>query len=117
MRTAQIFIFLASFLIYGCQAHVKVDENFIKQFSPEIRPQVTSMCEQYDSNDEVQGVYFSHYAFGLYTFIGIKNNRFEILNFDDVKYSSMDQVSNIESQTGQYIKRNDQIILKTEKMT
>lgn len=50
------------------------------------------MCEQYDSNDQVQGVYFSHYAFGLYTFIGIKNNRFEILSFDGVKYSSMDKV-------------------------
>lgn len=53
-RTAQIFIVLASFLIYGCQAQVKVDENFIKQFSPEIRPQVISICEQYDSNDQVQ---------------------------------------------------------------
>lgn len=73
------------------------------------------MCEQYNFNDQVQGVYFSHYAFGLYIFIGIKNNRFEILSFDDVKYSSMDQLSNIESQTGRYIKRNDQIILKTKK--
>lgn len=111
-RTAQIFIVLASFLIYGCQAQVKVDENFIKQFSPEIRPQVISICEQYDSNDQVQGIYFSRYAFGLYTFIGIKNNRFEILSFDDVKYSPIDEVSDIELQTGQYIKRNDQIILK-----
>ncbi|MBJ9954050.1 MULTISPECIES: hypothetical protein [unclassified Acinetobacter] len=117
MRTAQIFIFLVSFLIHGCQAQVKVDENFIQLFSPEIRPQVISMCEQYDSNDQVQGIYFSRYAFGLYTFIGIKNNRFEILSFDDAKYSSMDKVSDIELQTGQYIKRNDQIILKTEKMT
>lgn len=115
-RTAQIFIVLASFLIYGCQAQVKVDENFIKQFSPEIRPQVISICEQYDSNDQVQGIYFSRYAFGLYTFIGIKNNRFEILSFDDVKNSPIDEVSDIELQTGQYIKRNDQIILKTEKL-
>lgn len=110
-----IFIFLLNPLINGCQAKPKVDQYFLQEFSEGIRPQVHSLCERYDSNDEFNGIYYSEYALGIYTLIGLKNNKFSILSFTDQQFLVQENIKDISFQTGTFSKNKNWIILETEK--
>ena len=102
------------FLLAGCQPKVKVDENFLNEFSASIRPKVHSLCEQYDAKHEKDGIYFRKYAFGLYTFIGLKDKRFEILQFDDSKFPPAAEVKDIFERKGQFFENKNWINFKAD---
>ncbi len=102
------------FLLAGCQPKVKVDENFLNEFSPSIRPKVQSLCERYDIDRETDGIYFSNQALGVYTLIGLKNNNFETLRFTDRSYLPNAKVSDVSVMLGYYVKNNNWFDFKTE---
>lgn len=98
----------------ACQSKVKADDVFLQEFSENIRPKVKTLCENFDSQDALEGVYFSRYAFGIYTFIALKNDKFEILSFDDGKFSSPHEAKDVYQQKGEYSQDKENIILQTK---
>ncbi|WP_228256381.1 hypothetical protein [Acinetobacter wuhouensis] len=102
------------FLLTGCQSKAKVDESFLNEFSPSIRPKVQSLCERYDIDHEKEGIYFSNQALGVYTLIGLKNHNFEILRFTDRRYLPNSKVTDVSSHSGDYLQNKNWINFKTE---
>lgn len=102
------------FLLAGCQSNAKVDESFLNEFSPSIRPKVQSLCERYDIDHEKEGIYFSNQALGVYTLIGLKNHNFEILRFTDRSYLPNANVSDVSIMLGHYVQNKNWFDFKIE---
>jgi len=68
---------------------------------------VISLCDHFD------GIFLSKFAFDLYTLVGLKDNKFKILSFENFRFSQIG-FRDIYQQIGKYSKVNDLVRLQTE---
>ena len=117
LNNTLLYLLLIFPILNGCQANSKVDEQFLNEFSESIRPQVRSLCERYSSKEQLNGIYYSQYALGIYTIIGIKNNNFEVLRFTDRNFLAQNKVEDVALQMGVMTKNKNWLNFKSEKNT
>lgn len=108
-------IMLTSLSLSSCSAKAPVEAQFLEEFTEDIHDRVISMCQEYSSSQAEEGVYYSKYAFGLYTFVGLKDHKFEVLKFDDSKFPQRN-ITRLYTQKGDYQKQKNTIILETKEV-
>lgn len=100
---------LFPFMLSACQAKTEIDVPFLNEFSAEMRPKIKVMCEMYVHSSQESGLYFSQTLFGQYKFIGLKNNKYQILKFEKNIYEQSQPAKIILDILGDYAK-SDAII-------
>lgn len=99
-----VFALLFPFMLSACQAEIQVEVPFLNEFSAEMRPKIKMMCEMYVHSSQENGLYFSQTLFDQYKFIGLKNNKYQILKFEKKLYEQSQPAKIILDISGDYSK-------------
>lgn len=110
-----VFALLLSFMLSACQAKTEVEVAFLNEFSAEMRPKIKVMCEMYVHSSKESGLYFSQTLFGQYKFMGLKNNKYQILKFEKKLYEESQPAKIILDILGDYNKSDAIIHLRKSK--